>query len=126
MRLTDRVLIHQVHPVKISADVAVAAVSNYLLWRRRPKAAVAVRVALPVAGSVAVLSLADLDALARTRRGRWMREHMPPSAQLLRLAGDAVTALGARRRRPALLAVGALMIAAGWSHPWWPGKNARV
>ncbi|SCL32758.1 hypothetical protein GA0070624_4559 [Micromonospora rhizosphaerae] len=125
MRLTERVLVHQVHPVKISADVTASLVSNLLLWRMRPKAALAVRVAIPVAGSVVVLSLADLAALARTGRGRWIQAHMPPSAQLVRLAGDAVTALGARRRRPALLFVGALVIAVGWSHPWWPSAPGR-
>src|SRR6266545_25275 len=55
-----------------------------------------------------------------TRRGRWVRAHMPPSAQAVRLAGDAVMALGASRRRPALLVAGALIVAAGWSHSWWP------
>lgn len=125
MRLADRVLIHQVHPVKISADVTASLVSNVLLWRSRPKAAAAVRVAIPVAGSVIVLSLADLDALARTRRGRWVRAHMPRSAEAVRLGGDAVMAVGARRRSPALLVVGALVIAVGWSHPWWPGVRVR-
>ncbi len=120
MRLCDRVLVHQVHPVKVSADVTASLVSNLLLWCSRPKAAAVVRVAMPVAGSVAVLSLADLGALARTRRGRWVRAHMPPSAQAVRLVGDAVMAVGARRRSPALLVVGALVIVAGWSHPWWP------
>ena len=125
MRLSDRILVHQVHPAKISADVAASLVSNLLLWCSRPKAAVVVRGALPVAGSVAVLSLADLDALARTRRGRWVRVHMPPSAQAVRLVGDAVMAVGARRRSPALLITGALVVAAGWSHPWWARASSR-
>ncbi|MET8833600.1 hypothetical protein ABZV78_06765 [Micromonospora sp. NPDC004540] len=125
MRLSDRVLVHQVHPVKISADVTASLISNLLLWRGHPKAAAAVRVALPVAGSVAVLRLADLDALARTRRGRWVRAHMPASAQAVRLAGDAVMAVGAWRRSPPLLAVGALVIAAGGAHPWWPRGSTR-
>ena len=72
MRLADGAVIHQVHAAKIGTDVAAAAVSNVLLWRDRPTAAMAVRVILPVAGSAAVLGLADLDGLSRTRRGRYV------------------------------------------------------
>ena len=126
MRLADKVLVHQVHPTKAGADVTAAVVSNILLWRARPKAALAVRVLLPVAGSAAVLSLADLDALATTRRGRYVRANMPTSAQAVRLAGDAVMGLGARRRSPVLLVVGAAVIAAGWSRPAWPGTSSRL
>ena len=67
MRLADKVLVHQVHPAKIGADVTASVVSNVLLWRARPKPALAVRVLLPLAGSAAVLGLADLDALAAMR-----------------------------------------------------------
>ena len=125
MRATEKVLVHQVHPAKIGADVTASIVSNILLWRARPKAAVVVRVVLPVAGSAAVLWLADLEALERTRRGRYVLTHMPPSAQAVRLAGDAVMGLGAHRRSVALLLAGAGVIVAGWSHGVWPGTVAR-
>jgi hypothetical protein len=120
MRLADKVLLHQAHPAKIVADVTGSVVSNVLLWKAHPKAAVVVRVLLPVAGSATVLSLADLDALANTRRGRYVLKHMPPSAQAVRLAGDGLMGLGARRRSVALILVGAAVIAAGWSHAVWP------
>jgi hypothetical protein len=116
----DRMLVHQVHPAKIGADVTASVVSNLLLWKARPKAAIAVRVLLPLAGSAAVIGLADLDALASTRRGRYVLAHMPPSAQAVRLAGDALMALGAYRHRAVLLFAGAAVVAAGWSHAVWP------
>jgi len=135
MRASEKVLVHQVHPAKISADVTASVVSNILLWQGRPRAAVVTRVVLPMAGSAAVLALADLDALARTRRGRYVVAHMPPSAQAVRLAGDAVMGLGAHRRNIALLVTGAAVIMAGWSDgmsPRWripvrrnPGVHTR-
>jgi hypothetical protein len=120
MRLAEGALIHQVHPAKIGADVTASVLSNVLLWKARPGAALAVRLVLPLAGSVAVLGLADLDALARTRRGKYVLVHMPPSAQAVRLAGDALMGIGARRRSPALVLAGAAVVAAGWSHALWP------
>jgi hypothetical protein len=119
MRLAEGALIHQVHPAKIGADAAAAMVSAILLWRHRPKAAVAVRCVVPAVGSVAVLGLADLDGLARTRRGRYVLAHMPPSAQAVRLAGDALMGVGAYRRSARLILAGAFVVAAGWSHGLW-------
>jgi hypothetical protein len=115
MRRNDAILVHQVHPAKVSADVVASVISNVLLWRGRTRAAIAVRAAVPIVGSAAVLRFADLDALAKTRRGRYVLAHMPPSAQAARLAGDAVMALGARRHSRALLVAGALVVVAGWS-----------
>jgi hypothetical protein len=120
MRLADGAVIHQVHAAKIGADIGAAIASNVLLWRERPAAAVAVRLIVPVAASGAVLALADLDGLSRTRRGRYVLAHMPPSAQLVRLAGDALMGVGASRRSAPLLLAGAAAIAVGWSHALWP------
>jgi hypothetical protein len=125
MRLADGAAIHQVHGAKIGTDVAAAVVSNMLLWRDRRTAALVVRVILPVAGSAAVLALADLDGLSRTRRGRYVLAHMPPSAQAVRLAGDAMMGLGAYRRSAKLLLTGATMIGVGWSHALWPQPPDR-
>jgi hypothetical protein len=120
MRLADGAVIHQVHGAKIGADVASAIVSNFLLWRERPAAAVAVRVLIPIAASGVVLALADLDGLSRTRRGRYVLAHMPASAQAVRLAGDALMGVGAYRRSAPMMVAGAAMIGAGWSHALWP------
>jgi len=118
-RPAEKALVHQVHPAKIGTDVTASVISNVLLWRGRPKAALAARAVLPVAGSLAVLVMADLDALAATRRGRYVLAHMPPSAQALRLAGDALMGWAAHRHRATLLAAGAAVVAAGWSHAAW-------
>ena len=127
MRLADKVLVHQVHPAKVGADVTAALVSNVLLWRGgRPGIAIAARLVPAVAGSAAVLSLADLDALARTRRGRYVLAHMPPSAQAVRLAGDAVMGFGARRHSVPLLLAGAAVVVAGWSHGAWPRTSRTI
>lgn len=119
MRMGEGALLHQVHPAKISVDVTASIISNVLLWRERPVTAIAVRCVLPIAGSAAVLGLGDLEALARTRRGRYVLAHMPPAAQAARLAGDALMGMGAYRRNPSLLAVGAAVVLLGWSHGLW-------
>jgi hypothetical protein len=126
MQLADKMLLHQVHPAKIAADVTASVISNFLLWKARPKAALAVRALLPIAGSLAVLGLADLEALAATARGQYILAHMPPSAQALRLVGDSVMGIGSRRHKLTLVLAGAAVIAAGWMHPLWPRSRGRA
>jgi hypothetical protein len=124
MRMAEGALLHQVHPAKLGADVAASIISDVLLWRARPKAAVVLRCVVPVASSAAVLGLADLDAIVRTRRGRYVLAHMPPAAQVVRMAGDALMGIGAYRRSPSLFAAGAGIVLIGWSHPLWPKPPA--
>jgi hypothetical protein len=105
-----------VHPVKLALDISASVISNFLLWEHRLVSGLMTRYTLPVVGSALALNLADIDALEKTPRGRYVLEHMPPQATALRLAGDTVMAFGAWRRRPSWMVAGALMVAAGWSH----------
>jgi hypothetical protein len=64
MQLADKILVHQVHPAKITADVTASVVSNTLLWQGRPKAALTVRVVLP-----GLQAINSMDFIARALRG---------------------------------------------------------
>ena len=111
----DRLLLHQVHPVKLAFDVTASTLSGVLLWRRRTGPGIAVRYVLPVIGSAVVLRWADVDRLRDRARGRYVLTNMPASAQIVRLAGDTVIAYGSWRRRPAVILVGLVVVVGGWS-----------
>jgi hypothetical protein len=117
-------LVHQVHPVKLAADIGASLLSLALLWRGHRRTGMAVHFAGPLLGSAVVLSTADLPRLAITPAGRYVQQHMPPAAQALRLAGDALTVRGARRHSFALIAAGLAVVAAGWSHGLLPTATA--
>ncbi len=121
----DAVLLHQVHPLKLSADISASLISNALLWRHRLGAGLAVRLLVPMAGSGAVLTMCDVESLRETEAGRYVLEHMPSEAMAVRLAGDAVMALGAWRRSPDMMIAGLLIVAVGWSHGAW-GSEAQA
>jgi hypothetical protein len=115
-------LLHQVHPLKVGADVAADVVSVRLMWQRRPIAALLVAHALAAAGSTVVLRR-DLSWLAATRRGRYVASHMPPTAQVLRYAGQCLAWRAAYGRRPAGIALGHLLVVAGWCHGLVPASR---
>ena len=121
-RLTtdQRILVHQVHPLKLAFDISASVISNTLLWKHQLVAGLALRYLLPVAGSAVVMSFVDVDQLAQTAAGRYVLTHMPPLMVALRLAGDTLMAIGAWRRRPAFIALGVLVVLVGWSHGLLP------
>jgi hypothetical protein len=113
--LDDRVLLHQVHPVKLAADISASLISNTLLWRHRLAAGIVTRYTLPVVGSAIVLSFADVERLRDTVPGRYVLANMSSATIALRLAGDTVMALGSWYRSPRMVALGLMIVAAGWS-----------
>jgi hypothetical protein len=112
----ETILIHQVHPFKVAADVAASVVSNLLLWQHRLTPGLLARYVPPIVASALVIRFGNMDGLGRTRRARYVLEHMPPATTAIRLAGDAVMGVGSWRRRPAWIVAGAVVVAAGWSH----------
>jgi hypothetical protein len=111
----EDLVLHQVHWTKLSADVTAAIVSLPLIWTGRRTLGLVVHFLTPVVASAALLRT-DTTRLRSTRRGRYVLRHMPPAAQAVRLAGDAVMTVGAWQRDGRLVAAGALIVIAGWSH----------
>jgi hypothetical protein len=108
-------LLHQVHPAKLATDVGADAVATWLMWRHRPRTALLLAHTAAALAS-AVLTRTDLAPLRTTRRGRYVLAHMPPTAHALRYLGQVVAWRAAYRHRPAGIALGHVLIAAGWSH----------
>ena len=108
-------LLHQVHAAKLASDISADIASTWLMWQRRVPAALAAGF-LPAVIASTLVTRRDLSELAGTRRGRYVLTHMPPAAQALRLAGQAVAWRGAYQHRLAGIAAGHALIAAGWSH----------
>ena len=96
------ILIHQVHPLKLAADVSASIVSNILLWQHMLVSALVARYLPPVIGSTLVIRFGNLEALRRTRRARYVLEHMTPATTAIRLAGDVVMGVGSWRRKTGL------------------------
>jgi hypothetical protein len=108
-------LLHQVHPAKLAADVSAGIVSGWLMWQRRVPAALLAGF-LPAVIASALVTRRDLSGLAETRRGRYVLMHMPPAAQALRLGGQVVVWRAEYEHGLAGIAVGHVLVAAGWSH----------
>jgi hypothetical protein len=110
----EKVLYHQIHPLKLATDGSMALVSLPLLWRHRLHAALLAQSVPPVLVSAALIAWADLEPQRQSAFGRYIAQYMSPGMQTLRFAGNAVMALGAWQRRPYLVLGGLLLVLFGW------------
>lgn len=114
MNRQEKILYHQIHPLKLFTDWSTGAISYYLLWRRRLVPALLAQLIPPVAVSLALMQWADLEPHKRSSLGRYLERHMTPQMQAVRLLGNLVISVAAWYRRPWLMIVGLLIVLFGW------------
>jgi hypothetical protein len=114
MTLRERVLYHQIHPLKLGTDISAAVLSTVMLWQRRPRLALLVNIVPPMVASGALLRWADLERQRQSAFGRYIGHAMTRPMEAVRLTGNFIMLAGAWYRRPGLLMLGLLVVLAGW------------
>jgi hypothetical protein len=116
MTAREKVLYHQIHPLKLATDISVGYLSYLLLWRQRIGLGRAVLLqflpALLVSGIL--IRWADLEPQRRSALGHYVARSMTPAMQAVRMAGNLALTVGAWRRRVDLLVLGHLLVLVGW------------
>lgn len=77
MELHDRLLYHQIHPVKLVTDAGTAAVAAICFWRHEPLLGAAVGFVPSVLVTAALLRWVDLDSLCRNNTDTMFEVHAP-------------------------------------------------
>jgi hypothetical protein len=116
MKLSEKLLYHQVHPAKLATDFGTAAVSLYFFWQHALFLALAVHILPSVLASGALIRWAPLEGYKQSELGAYLRRYMTRAWEAVRFAGDIVMALGAWWHRPAFIALGLLVIAGAWAN----------
>jgi hypothetical protein len=111
----EKILYHQIHPLKLLTDAISGSVALPLLWRHRLREALLVTSVPPILASILIMRYADLEPYKRSPLGRYVERYMTREMQGLRLAGYLIMMAGAWYRRPSLLSPGALAIVFGWA-----------
>jgi glucose uptake protein GlcU len=117
MTREEKILYHQIHPLKLFTDISTGFYAVYLIWYRHVKRSLIVcfvpgaLVSLWLVGSDAV----DLEPYKRSVVGRYIARNMTPAMQGVRLAGFGVMMLGGWLRKPAIIVGGFGAIVFGWA-----------
>jgi hypothetical protein len=119
MDFGEKVLYHQIHPVKLAADVGGSLVSTYLMWHRRFAAAMFAAFVPAVVASALVIGYADPERRKHSRFGRYVRRYMDWRVEAWRSFGQVVMWVGAWYRVGKLVPVGLAIIVAAWASGVW-------
>ena len=111
----QRVLLHQIHPLKLATDWGTAIAAAYLLWQHQLGPALIVGLVPPVVVTLALLRWADLGSLGASPLGRYIQRHMTRAMEALRFGGLAFAWLAAWRHWAVGIAAGVLVILAAWA-----------
>lgn len=114
MDRAERLLYHQIHPLKLLTDVTTAIVAADLLWVHQLALALIVGFVPSIVVSAALLRWADLEPYRRSAFGRYVRRFMTRRVELARFAGLIPLWGGAWARRSIIVGVGVAWILACW------------
>jgi hypothetical protein len=114
MTREEKVLYHQIHPLKLFTDITAGFAALSLLRRHRLRAALPVALVPPVLSSILVIRYVDLEPYKRSAFGRYVERYMTREMEGVRLAGYLIMALGAWYSRPWSEPLGLLIVLFGW------------
>ena len=114
MNQRERLLYHQIHPLKLVTDVGTAALAATAFWHHALLIGLAVGFVPSVLVTVGLLRWADLEPYAVSAFGRYIRRFMTRRVEAARLAGLVPLWGGAWVHRPAVIGFGALWIFGCW------------
>jgi len=114
MTQQEKILYHQIHPLKLLTDISAEVVSLYLFWQRKLLAGLLVMFIPPMLASALIIRLVDLEAYKQSAFGRYIRTYMTSPVVVVRILGTVVTHIGAWYRKPALIPLGLMLVLLGW------------
>ena len=114
MTLKEKILYHQIHPLKLAADIGSEPVSLYFFWHHDLVLGLATHFVPPIAASLTLVGCADLETIKSSNPGRYLQRHMTRTVEGIRLAGDVVMVSGAWFHQPALIVAGLAVVVIAW------------
>jgi len=114
MNFADKVLYHQIHPLKFGTDIVASLVSLYFFWQHKLFIGLILHLAPPIIASLAVIYAFDLDPQRQSAFGQYLKRTMTHAIEAIRLIGDIVMVLGAWFHSVPLIGAGLAMVVGGW------------
>ena|SRR5215813_2263127 len=81
MNSQDKLLYHQIHPIKLIVDVGGTPPALYLLWQHKLRAGLVLSFAPPLLVSALLIRYADLNPYQRSALGKFMHTYKRPSCK---------------------------------------------
>ena len=114
MTLQEKILYHQIHPLKLFTDWSTGIVALYPFWQHDLVAALLLAMIPSMLVSLTLVHFADLERYQQSRLGKYLLQYMTRLVQVIRFVGYALMAIGAWHHVAWLILVGLLVILLAW------------
>ena len=116
MTLSEKILYHQIHPLKLLTDVSTAFASTYLLWRHTLIYAILLSIVPSIVVSIVLLKNSDLEKYKESAFGNYLKRYMDSRfVDSSRLFGFLLMMIGGWYQLIGLIILGFLIIIIIWS-----------
>ena len=116
MSLQEKILYHQIHPLKLLADWVPGLGSIYLMWRHKLAATFLVTFIPAGLGSLVVIQTANLESYRKSTFGQYMKRNMTPVWEGVRFLGQVIMWIGGWQHSWRLIFLGLLVVILGWAN----------
>lgn len=121
----EKLLYHQIHPLKLAVDVAKSLASTWLLWRHELLGGLLVAWVPSVVVTMAMVRWMALTRQRDSTFGRYVALHMTHLAEAVRFGGQFAMWFGAWFHVAWAIGAGIVVIILGWTYSL-PFRGARA
>ena len=84
MTLKEKILYHQIHPLKLAADIGCEPVSLYFFWKHDLLVALATHYIPPIVASALLIRYGNFEAQKNSAFGAYLQRHMTRAVEAVR------------------------------------------
>lgn len=114
MTLQEKILYHQIHPLKIGTDFSAQVIATVLFWDHLLLVGFLAMLIPPVIASALIIPTLDVTWIKNSAVGRYLKRAMTHTMEAVRLAGTVPIVFGAWFHQPWLIVPGFLIVLFGW------------
>ena len=112
----EKLLYHQIHPLKLAVDIATSLTSSWLLWRHELVLGLLIAWVPSVAVTLAMVRWMDFTPQRDSAFGGYVAHHMTRLAEAVRFGGQFIMWFGAWFHATWAITAGVVVIIVGWTY----------
>jgi hypothetical protein len=114
MTFKEKILYHQIHPLKLSVDVATSFFTTYLLWQHNIVWFFIFFLLPSVITSLFLVKFANLEPIKNSSFGKYISKYMTHAIEAIRIAGQIIMWIAGWFHLTFMILIGFLIIIAAW------------
>ncbi len=114
MTSKEKMLYHQIHPLKLFVDISTSLLTTYFAWQHNVVWFLMLFLIPSVIITILLIKYADIERLKNSDFGRYIGIYITRTIEAVRFGGQIIMWIAAWFHLPILIAVGVLVIIGGW------------